>query len=267
MSEAFTWRFAIGDVSLTLRGPAAWLEPFAQGWQSLATDAPGWTVEFVADDTLPAPTGPYFGARPRFMAGRCRLATTGFVGEIDPDSGVGQLRAHPAIEPGDISYFIRTAFALRAFAQGRLLFHAAGIVHREMAFVFFGRSGSGKTTASQLSTGRPVLNDDLLLLAPALGGWDVWATPFGRRRCPEVQRAPLRALLRLVQASEDRLEPMPGGEALAELLANSPVVNADLQRAPQVLAYWGHILAGTPVYRLHFLKANTFWEVINAEFE
>ncbi|MEA3397729.1 MAG: hypothetical protein U9R05_09745, partial [Chloroflexota bacterium] len=164
------------------------------------------------------------------------------------------------------AYFVRTTFALYAFEQGALLFHAAGVIHHGAAYALFGQSGSGKTTAARLSTGKPVLNDDLLLLRPGEAGWEVWATPFGRRR-GELRSAPLRAFLRLFQAAEDRLEPFSRGVALGELLANSPVVNADPEYSPALLNRWEEILQSVPVHRLHFRKANTFWEVIDAHFE
>jgi hypothetical protein len=166
-----------------------------------------------------------------------------------------------------LAYFVRTVFALRAFDEDALLFHAAGVVHHEVAYALFGHSGSGKTTASRLSPGKPVLSDDLVLLRQAGSGWEAWATPFGRRRVREVQSAPLHALLRLVQAPEERLEPMPRGAALGELAANSPVINADLGRSAALLARWEGILHSVPVYFLHFRKSDTFWEVVDAQLE
>jgi hypothetical protein len=189
------------------------------------------------------------------------------VGKIAPADGIARLRAHPRAEPGDLAYFVRTVFALRAFEEGALLFHAAGIVHRGAAYAFFGLSGSGKTTASRLSSGKPVLSDDLVLLREAGSGWDTWATPFGRRRVREVRSAPLRALLRLVQAPEERLEPMRRGVALGELVANSPVVNADPVRSAALLARWEGILRSVPIYFLHFRKSEAFWEVLDAQLD
>jgi hypothetical protein len=261
------WTFAVGELSLSLAGPAAWVEPFARAWAPWADSSSGWTVTLVQDETLPASQGPFFGARPRFVDGHCMLEAQGFAGEVMPEEGIARLRAHPAADPGDLAYFVRTVFALRAFDEGALLFHAAGIVHHDVAYALFGHSGSGKTTASHLSSGKPVLSDDLILLRQAESGWEAWATPFGRQRLSEVRFALLRALLRLVQASKERLEPMPRGVALGELVANSPVVNADPARSTVLLARWEKILRYAPVYFLHFRKSDAFWEVIDAQLE
>ena len=261
------WTFDVGGISLTLAGPVAWVEPIARAWASWESQTPGGAVHLLQDSSLLAPEGPFFAARPHFVDKQCRLEAPGFAGQITSDAESARLRAHPAAEPGDLAYFIRTVFALRAFEQKALLFHAAGIVHNGASYAFFGHSGSGKTTAARLSQGKPVLNDDLLLLRPGSVGWEVWATPFGRRRAPEVRSAPLRALLRLVQASEERLEPMPRGMALGELVANSPVINADPTRSTALLTRWEEILQTVPVDLLHFRKSAAFWEVINARFE
>lgn len=260
------WTLDVGGVCLKLTLPPVWLEPLGRAWASWEGSDAGGAVHLVQDATLPAPRGPYFEARPHFAGGRCILETTGFAGEIIPRERRALLRAHPDATAGDLAYFVRSAFALYAFSQGALLFHAAGVVHRGAAYALFGQSGSGKTTAARLSTGKPVLNDDLLLLRPGEAGWEAWATPFGRRR-GDLRSAPLRAFLRLLQAAEDRLEPFSRGAAWGELLANSPVVNADPERSPALLNRWEEILQSVPVYRLHFRKANTFWEVIDAHFE
>lgn len=260
------WTLNVGDVVLTLHGPANWLAPLSAAWAGWECATPGTPVQLQPDDTLPAPGGAYFEARPRFVNGVCHLDAPGFVGMIAAGGAEATLRAHPSATAGDLSYFIRTVIALTAFEQGALLVHGAGVVHREAAFILYGLSGSGKSTAAALSTGKPVLNDDLLLLRPVEQGWEVRATPFGRRRHPEVTAAPLRALLRLIQSPRDALEAVSSGQALAELLANSPVVNADAARVPQLLQRWQGILHEIPAYRLHFRKANTFWEVIDAHF-
>lgn len=260
------WTFEIGGISLTLVGPERWVGPLAERWALLAGSVPSWRVHLERDETLAPPSGPLFAARPRFADDRCLLEAPGFTGSISPQGTGILLRAHPSAAVEDLDYFVRTAFALRAFDQGALLFHAAGIVHRGAAYALFGHSGSGKTTAARLSQGRPVLNDDLILLRPTGGRWEAWATPFGRQRMPEVRCAPLRAMLRLVQAPEERLEPMSRGAALGELVANSPVVNVDPARSQALLTRCETIMEATTISRLRFRKSAAFWEVIDAHF-
>ena len=259
------WTLDVGGTSLRLVGPVAWLEPFAREWALWEGGTPAWEARLVQAPGLPAPRGPLFGVRPRFANGRCLLEAEGFSAEVVADRGRALMRAHPAAELADLECFVRTVFAFRAFDQGAILFHAAGIVRHGAAVALFGRSGSGKTTAARLSRGKPVLNDDLVLLRLSDTGWEIWATPFGRRQVPEVRSAPLGALFRLVQGPEDRLEPMSPGVALGELVANSPVINADPDRSLALMARWEEILKSVPVALLKFRKSDTFWEIIDGE--
>jgi hypothetical protein len=263
-----TLDLGIAGTALRVRGPAEWLGPLCTAWATWQP-APGsvsWNVQLAADASLPEPQGPLFEAIPRSQGGVCALAAPGFVGDVSAVTGAACLRAHPAATPGDIGYFLRVVLALQAFARGGLLFHTAGIVHRERGYAFFGVSGSGKTTAAHFSAPDPVLNDDLVLLWPAASGWQMYATPFGKRR-GDVRVAPLHALLRLLKDQNVFLAPLSPGRALAELVANTPVLSADPQWLPAALARWEALLGVVPVYALHFRRDATFWEVIDAELE
>lgn len=257
----------VGNLALRVEGPAEWLgrlERLWRGWPG-STTAESWTVSLTVG--APAPSArPLFETRPRFGDGLCRLDAPGFAGWIDPAQGRAHLTAHRAAGAGDLALFMRTCLALQALEWGEILFHAAGVVRRGQGYALFGPSGSGKTTAAHFSPDGVILNDDLVLVRPARAGWEVAATPFGGGRHPEPRSAPLRALLRLVQAAEDRLVPLGAGAALGELVASSPVVNADAARLPALLARWQAVLAEVPVRALHFRQAATFWEVVDAEF-
>ncbi len=256
----------IASIALALEGPENWLTPLAEAWSDWRGTTATMHLTFLADESLNVPQRPLFSVPFAFSQGLCRQSAPGFDGVIDVANGRGMLRAHPQAGPEDLAYFVRAAFALTAFAQGALLFHSTGIVHREQAYIFFGLSGSGKTTTARFSRPRPVLNDDLVLLCYNQGQWYACATPFGLRRHSEVTSAPLRAFLRLRKALEDRIEPLPSTMAKVELLANSPVVNADPQRVPLLMEFWETILKGIPVCALYFRKSPDFWEVVDAYF-
>ncbi len=263
-------RFELGiaGLSLAASGPEQWVAPLRHAWSPWRPEEglPSWSLTVAADESLEAPRAPLFEAVPQCRDGLCTLAAPGFAGRIDARAGEGRLRAHPRAEPNDAGYFLRVALALQAFTRGGLLFHAAGVVHRGKGYAFFGLSGSGKTTAARLSTPDPVLNDDLLLLWPEADRWWIYSTPFGKGR-GSLQRAPLRALLRLIKDTEVFLAPMAGGRALGELVANTPVLSGDARSLPEVIARWRAIRTGVPVQALHFRRDPTFWEVIDAHLE
>ncbi len=261
-------RFDLGIAGTALRvnSPESWLAPLRAAWASWtpAAETTAWPVAIVEDVTLAEPQGPLFDARPRCQGGMCILRAPGFQGTVDAGQGIADLRAHPTAAPADVGYFLRVAIAVQTFARGGMLFHAAGVEHRSKGYALFGVSGSGKTTAAQFSAPDPVLNDDLLLLWPSADGWQMYATPFGKRR-GDVRRVPLHSLLRLVKDSEVFLAPLSPGQALGELVSNTPVLSADALWLPEVFARWETVLAEIPAYALHFRRDPTFWEVIDAE--
>ncbi|RLC81639.1 MAG: hypothetical protein DRI61_03625 [Chloroflexi bacterium] len=259
------WTLEVGCVSITLNGPALWVWPFAQAWSRWSGEASDYELRLEQDRGLPEPRAFLFTTLPRFNDGRCVLEAPGFAGEIVPEEKRACLRAHPASSIGDLAYFIRTVFAIWAFDQGAVLFHAAGVIHRGKAWAFFGPSGSGKTTIVRLSEGKEILSDDLLLLRRKAKGWEAWATPFSLYRSERLS-TPLHVLMRLVKAQGDYVEPLRPSVALGELIASSPVVNADPSRLPALLARWEQILTSVPVCSLCFRKSNAFWEVIDAAF-
>jgi hypothetical protein len=194
----------------------------------------------------------------RFTAPHC----TGFVDARRLDARFIIIAPQP-FEP--IDYGIRAALALLAFEAGGLLFHAAGLARRGRGFAFFGYSGSGKTTVARVSTDALILNDDLVVLLPQAAHWDMIATPFSNptqvtTAGPQV--VPLAALYRLEQDRRVFVEPIEPATALAEVIASSPVISADPDRAAGLLARLEQLVAAVPVQRLHFLPDASFWAVV-----
>ncbi len=164
-----------------------------------------------------------------------------------------------------IDYFVRAALALLAFEAGGLLFHAAGLARRGNGYAFFGYSGSGKTTVARVSSDAQILNDDLVVILPDASRWNIYATPFSNptQVTPAgPQFAPLAALYRLVQDQRVFVEPIAPAAAMAEVIACSPVVSADPDRALALLALAEQLVSMVPVRRLHFLPDSSFWAVV-----
>ena len=259
--------FGMAGLGLRLTGPAVWLDVIERSWgawtPSSGTDV--WPVRVYEAHHLSPPAGPLFEALPQCQAGTCTLEHPGFEGIVSTDEACAEIALHPNARAADVGYFLRVALTCQAFVRGAILFHTAAILHRGRGYAFFGTSGSGKTTAARLSRPDPVLNDDLVLLWPENAGWVMMATPFGKRR-GDIKKAPLSALLRLVKSPDVSIERLPPGRALAELIANSPVISGDPQWLPTLMARWETVLDQVPVYALEFRREPSFWEVIDAEF-
>jgi len=202
----------------------------------------------------------------RFRNGVLHFTAPGYEGFIDEKAGKGELHLSSAHPIEEVDYFLRTAYALLALHVGGLLLHAAGIVHRKRAYLFFGPSGCGKTTVAQLSCDDLVLNDDLVLLLPEEGRWMAYATPFwnpSQVRPAGVMAAPVAGMFHLVQDVEVYLQEMGKAQALAELMANIPIVTGDPSRAHRLLDVCRRLLDVIPVSRLHFLPDASFWRLVN----
>jgi hypothetical protein len=202
-----------------------------------------------------------------FHDGTIRFTTPTYSGQIDAQAGRAELTISSAYALEDIEYFVRVIYALLAFRAGGLLLHGAGIVRDGRGYLFCGYSGSGKTTVARLSAGDQVLNDDLVLALPGADCWLLHATPFWNPtqiRPSGKASAPLAVLLRLVQDTRVFVEPLGAGQALAEIIANVPVLPADPLLSAALLRRGQQLLSATPAYRLHFLPDPSFWPLVEA---
>jgi hypothetical protein len=185
-------------------------------------------------------------------------------GEIDDRQDQGKLWVASDFKIESIEYYLRVVYALLAFRMGGIMMHAAGILRNGKAYLFFGHSGAGKTTVARLSSQDVVLNDDLIILLPEDGVWQAYGTPFWNptQVRPSPRHAPLIGLYRLVQSKKVCLETLPASQALAELVANTPVLPEDPLRGGELMLRLAALLKEIPAFRLFFLPDDTFWRLI-----
>jgi hypothetical protein len=262
----YTTTLAIGPVCLSLTTANLELHAAQQrAYQAFARDplATSHPLRLHFDFTAgaAADTWPF-----EFQAGLLRFASADYSGTIDIARQQGQLTFASSQPFAAADYFVRAAVALLAFEAGGLLFHAAGLAHHDRGYAFFGYSGSGKTTVARLSSRARLLNDDLIVLWPHANRWEIAATPFSNPT--QVQPAgshqvPLTALYRLIQDRRVFLEPLDPALALAEVVASSPIVCADPDRAAALLDRAAQLTRAVPVQRLHFLPDDSFWQLID----
>jgi len=185
-------------------------------------------------------------------------AERGIVVLTDQDAGETARSAQNAL---------RVAVAWRLAAEGRgLLVHAAAVEDGGKAVVLLGPSGAGKSTAACLSAPRAVLADDVSLLVPGDDGLHLHPAPFwADAALPHRSdaRAPLRVsrLLRLRQAAEHGLAPLPRAAATASVMAHAPFL-AGLQPLLQADGLAERIAAAAPVSELQFARDAGFWSLL-----
>jgi hypothetical protein len=275
--DTYTTTLAIGPLRLSLDTVDAQLHAAQQrAYHAFATGPAAHSnllrLHFAVTTGAAPDTWPF-----EFQAGRLHFTADDYTGAIDLAQQRGQLTftsLHP-FEAAD--YFVRTALALLAFEAGGLLFHAAGLAYHDRGYAFFGHSGSGKTTVARVSSHATVLNDDLVVLWPEASHpaamrtreaqrWQLIATPFSNPTQVQPaghQRVPLTALYRLIQDRRVFLEALDPAVATAEIVASSPIVCADPDRAAALLDRAAQLTRAVPVQRLHFLPDASFWDVID----
>jgi hypothetical protein len=204
-----------------------------------------------------------------FRADGVHFTASDYAGHINLAEQHAALTLNSAAPVEDADYFIRTIFALRLFEAGGLLFHAAGLVRQERGYLFFGHSGSGKTTVSRLSPEAIVLNDDLVALLPDANQWHMLATPFSNPTQVALQHTPIgprsaivSGAYRLIQDRRVYVEDLPLAQAVAEIVASSPIVCADPARTLDLIARARQLHTAVPIRHLHFLPDNSFWSVV-----
>ncbi len=200
----------------------------------------------------------------KFLDNQILFSSPGCEGVYEFDRQYANLKMDTPRPFEIIEYFMRLIVAVKVFQMGGLLFHGAGISHKECGVVFFGPSGSGKTTVSRLSTYDYVLNDDLVLLLPGENGWMVNSTPFWNptQIKPQPRSLPLFGLFRLVQAKKVYCTKPGRAAAVAEIAASVPVLSAEPGYGDELIARAEVVTQSVPVFRLHFLPDDTFWSVV-----
>jgi len=203
--------------------------------------------------------------KPIFSDRVVKIDAPGYQGMVDLEQGISEIRLPAQRLAEDAEYFIRMVAAVVVYHTGGLMVHAAGIANGDQLYMFFGHSGSGKTTVSRNSPGKLVLNDDLLVLQREGNNWRVYSTPFWNptQVKPLNLSGKLHALYKLVQDGQVSLEPVSPGMALAEFLTNIPVMNGDPGRSQELIERCLAVINSVPVYHLHFLPDESFWSVLN----
>lgn len=138
---------------------------------------------------------------------------------------------------------------------GGAFVHAAGVRLNGSGLLFAGPSEAGKSTIVKMLTGRAeVLCDDRMIVRKDAGGFRIHGT-WSHGEVPDVSpgSAPLRALLFLRQARENRIERVEDPRAVLKGLLPRfvrPFVTADWW--DRILALAEEIAAGTPCYDMYF---------------
>jgi hypothetical protein len=171
----------------------------------------------------------------------------------------------PAPNEFALDSFLRIVYSLALVDVHGLVVHAASLIRHGRAFLFCGRSGSGKTTIARLSQHATLLSDELSIVRITERRASCYGTPFWGElaRAGEDQAASLHAIYFLHQGTQHTVEALRPRQALERLLPNVLFFAREADLTARVFAIAGALVEAVPSFDLTFRLDADFWEVID----
>jgi hypothetical protein len=181
-----------------------------------------------------------------------------------------QLECHSEAAPwfgGLLENALRLMVAYDVLDRGGLLVHSASIVIDGQAHILFGHSGAGKSTTSQIAmdNGFSVMSDDINVLLPANGKWQVVRVPF----CGSVGGShssittiPLSGIYSLHKHDLTKLMALTPAAAMSAICGSVPYINQDPRRTEQLLDNAQRLVGEQRVQKLYFTPDPDFLSLL-----
>jgi len=220
-------------------------------------------IEFDVDLIPPKSADPDADVRVTRHHGRWCLTRGDFRAEWESASRRGWIRQ--SANPYSIDSVLRIVHTLVLARQGGFLMHSASAIRNGKAFLFAGVSGAGKTTISRLAPpDATLLTDEISYVRRQDAGYIAFGTPFTGElaKLGENVSAPVAALYLLAQGPENRIDPVPDGEAARSLLANVLFFAEDEELVQSAFHSAFEFVSRVPVSRLTFVPDARVWELI-----
>jgi hypothetical protein len=220
-------------------------------------------IEFDVSLTPPNFPDPDAPVSVTHRLGRWTLERGDFRAEWEPASRTGWIRQ--TANPYSIDAVLRIVHTLVLARQGGFLMHSASAIRNGKAFLFAGVSEAGKTTISRLAPpDAMLLTDEISYVRKQGAGYVAYGTPFTGElaKLGENVSAPIAALYLLAKGSENRIDPLPRGEATRSLLANLLFFAEDEELVQSTFHSTFEFVSRVPVSRLTFVPDARVWELI-----
>jgi len=224
-------------------------------------------IEFDVDLTPPRSADPDADVSVTHERGRWTLQRGDFRAQWEPALRRGWIRQ--SANPYSIDAVLRIVHTLVLARQGGFLLHSASAIRNGKAFLFAGVSEAGKTTISRLAPPDvTLLTDEISYVRKEVrrqnAGYVAFGTPFTGElaKLGENVSAPIAALYLLAKGSENRIDPIPAGEAARSLLANLLFFAQDEELVQSTFHSAFEFVSRVPVARLTFVPDSRVWELI-----
>jgi hypothetical protein len=151
------------------------------------------------------------------------------------------------------------AFLLSTASSGTVLTHASAVLYEGRAYLFLGKSGTGKSTHSRMwletLEGVELMNDDHpVIRVGADGKATAYGSPWsGKTRCYRNLSAPLGGIIRIVRAPHNRPRRLSPVESYASLMTSCSGMTWDEAQAHGRDRTMQGIIACTPCWAMECL--------------
>lgn len=150
------------------------------------------------------------------------------------------------------------AFAFAASRKDTLLIHASCVLHGGRAYLFIAKSGTGKSTHTNLwmrhIPDTELLNDDNPVIRIIDGKPFAYGSPWsGKTPCYRDTKAPLGAVTRIERAEANTIERIIGAQAFASLLPACSSMKWDKAIYGNTCDTVARVIETTPTFTLHCL--------------
>lgn len=219
--------------------------------------------EFDMDLVPPGPADPEAEVCVSQHGGRWRFTRGDFRAEWDPARRRGWIRQ--TANPYSIDAVLRIVHTLVLAKQGGFLLHSASAIRNGKAFLFAGVSEAGKTTISRLAPPHvTLLTDEISYVRRRGEEYVAFGTPFTGElaRLGENVSAPVAALYLLGKGPDNRIDPVPAGEAVRSLLSNLLFFAKQEELVQTTFHAAFEFVRRVPVSRLTFFPDARVWELI-----
>lgn len=168
------------------------------------------------------------------------------------------LRGNERMRRFGLNDAIMFIFAFAGSYKQTLLIHASTILNNGYGYPFIAKSGTGKSTHSQLwlnhIPGSELMNDDNPVVRIKAGKAMIYGSPWsGKTPCYKQICAPLGAITRIDRAKANSIERLDAVSAFASFLPSCSSMKWDHDIYNGICSTISTIVASVPVFTLHCL--------------
>ncbi len=190
---------------------------------------------------------------------------------LDGDATTQQIKLVVSYVYG-IGDILRLAVGILLVYLGGFLLHGAAILGKDgKTGVFYGKSGSGKSTVSKLAekTGRIILTDESIAILPFGSSFKAWATPFYGElgRVSKNLGGEIAFMARIYHGQENQLTPFSSRELFLELVQNVFFFAGNRFAVERFFDNVEALSQAVNGYRFDFLPTAEIWNYLNGYFE